>query len=212
MTSAVVRSSQRARRSEMRHSWRRISLTPSVEHYGLRSGYRRSDSRGMEGGDSVETVLAGIIGGVVSAALVGGANALWRWLRRPVLHFSSTSMTNHWSSDARMASLWLSAANSGKQPAVGVELEVSIPQSLYPRDVGGSQPVRFEAQGGATQLLTFVAHRDDPLYPAPAQTLLRIALSYNSGGERPSGRFEFPVVVRAANARERRDTCVLELP
>lgn len=158
-----------------------------------------------------ESVVSGAVGGVFSAIVIGAATLLWNWFRRPKLEPSLMVLARGWTS-IRLASVVLSARNTGRRPAYGVELEVVVPERLYPRASDGTRVARLEHDQEGSRLLVFVAHRDDPLHPAPPQAMVELELRYNQDEERPSGRFELPVAVRASNADEIKHACVLNLP
>lgn len=204
------------RRSETRISGCRLPLSAALcrPSEARAFGRVRSCSASIRHTWSVglDTIIGGVIGGVVSAALIAAVTFAWRWYRRPILRASVFTMANHWVS-SRMGGIHLQIENIGRSPAQGVELEVTVPERLYPREPNNRVPItRIEQARDGSNLYVFVAHRDDPLHPAPRQTLLELQIAYNEGDERPTGTIELPVAVRASNAKTERRTLAIELP
>jgi hypothetical protein len=152
-------------------------------------------------------IVGGAIGGLVSAAVVAAVAWACAWWRRPVIKPSVNAMPVNWRSGG-MAVIWLNVMNAGRSPAREVELEVTVPGALLPR-VEGREPVRFDREG---KEYVFVASLSAPLHQGSEQTALKVVLNHNIGEPLLSGVFDLPVVARAANAREVRETVRFTLP
>jgi hypothetical protein len=150
-------------------------------------------------------ILGGAIGGLVTAAVIAAALKALSWWRRPVLRPSIKAMPVNWVPGG-MAVIWLNVTNVGRSPAREVEVEVILPGALLPR-VEGREPVRFDLE---KQEYVFVASLAGPLHSE--QTALKVVLNHMTGTPFPSGPFNLPLIIRAENAAEVRESVSFTLP